>query len=275
MIEGGKTYRILTDGAGSVRLIVDSSNGSIAQRIDYDPWGNMLTDSRQGDASWYQPFGYAGGLADPRTGLVHFGARDYDPATGRWTAQDPLLFNGGQMNLYTYASDDPINLRDPLGLDGESAASAVPGTDGTTPAGASSWLGSTESWVSSHTDAIVSGAKSLAESGIEWAADKLGLSQYVDWFKEGKSDVDKAQAAAEEAERLNQDLQNRTPQNGEDVLKCGLDHLKQILPLDLIGIDAAKKIADEGVNQETQLSNHNQMGPGEHDQYQESLRLDP
>ena len=29
--------------------------------------------------------GFAGGLHDPDTALVRFGARDYDPATGRWT----------------------------------------------------------------------------------------------------------------------------------------------------------------------------------------------
>ncbi len=34
--------------------------------------------------------------------LVRFGARDYDPHTGRWTARDPILLNGGQENLYEY-----------------------------------------------------------------------------------------------------------------------------------------------------------------------------
>ena len=62
------------------------------------------------------PIGYAAGLADPATGLVRFGWRDYAPAAGRWTAHDPILFDGGQENLYVYVSNDPINLRDPLGL---------------------------------------------------------------------------------------------------------------------------------------------------------------
>ena len=50
------------------------------------------------------------------TGLVRFGLRDYEPETGRWTARDPILFDGGQANLYVYAGSDPVGQRDPTGL---------------------------------------------------------------------------------------------------------------------------------------------------------------
>jgi len=63
----------------------------------------------------FQPFGFAGGLYDPDTGLVHFGAREYDASTGRWLTKDPILFNGGDTNLYSYVSNDPINFIDPSG----------------------------------------------------------------------------------------------------------------------------------------------------------------
>jgi RHS repeat-associated protein len=56
------------------------------------------------------------GAGSADTKLVRFGARDYDPETGRWTNQDPILFNGGQSNLYVYAGNDPVNRVDPLGL---------------------------------------------------------------------------------------------------------------------------------------------------------------
>ncbi len=46
---------------------------------------------------------------------VTLGARDYDPEVGRWTSKDPILFGGGQSNLYVYAGNDPVNLTDPEG----------------------------------------------------------------------------------------------------------------------------------------------------------------
>jgi len=63
----------------------------------------------------FQPFGFAGGIYDRDTNLVRFGARDYDPETGRWTAKDLIKFNGGDSNLYGYVVNDPINLIDPSG----------------------------------------------------------------------------------------------------------------------------------------------------------------
>ncbi len=47
---------------------------------------------------------------------MRFGARDYDPETGRWTAKDPIGFGGGDANLYGYVEGDPVNLVDPSGL---------------------------------------------------------------------------------------------------------------------------------------------------------------
>ena len=47
---------------------------------------------------------------------MRFGARDYDPSVGRWISKDPILFGGGQANLYVYVGNDPVNGSDPLGL---------------------------------------------------------------------------------------------------------------------------------------------------------------
>lgn len=110
IIKDGHTYRVLTDQLGSPRLVVDTATGHVVQRLDYDPWGVVTTDTNTG----FQPFGFAGGLYDPDTGLVRFGARDYDARTGRWTTPDPALFAGGD-NLYAYASNDPVNVVDPTG----------------------------------------------------------------------------------------------------------------------------------------------------------------
>ena len=112
LIKGGNTYRVFTDHLGSPRLIVNAADGTVIQRMDYDVWGQVTHDSNPG----FQPFGFAGGLYDRDTRLVRFGARDYDPETGRFTTKDPILFAGGSANLYTYALNDPVNLTDPSGL---------------------------------------------------------------------------------------------------------------------------------------------------------------
>jgi RHS repeat-associated protein len=82
------------------------------QQMDYDVWGKVIQDSNPS----FQPFGFAGGLYDRDTGLVRFGARDYDAETGRWTTKDPIGFAGGDTNLYGYVVNDPVNWIDPLGL---------------------------------------------------------------------------------------------------------------------------------------------------------------
>src|SRR5829696_7546423 len=117
MEKGGKTYRIITDQVGSVRLVVDAATGEVAQRLNYDEFGNVLEDTNPG----FQPFGFAGGLYDPNTKLTRFGTRDYNAETGRWTTKDPILFSGGQANLFSYARNDPVNRSDESGLSDDAA----------------------------------------------------------------------------------------------------------------------------------------------------------
>ncbi len=126
MVKDGDTYRFITDHLGSMRLVVNASDGSVAQKISYDEWGNVTNDTNPG----FQPFGYAGGLYDTDTGLVRFGARDYDPSVGRWTAKDPILFEGGQVNLYVYVGNDPVNGIDPEGKEVHVFWGAVAGAIG-------------------------------------------------------------------------------------------------------------------------------------------------
>ncbi len=54
------------------------------------------------------------GGADP-AGTVYFRNRYYDPRAGQFTQQDPIGLAGG-LNVYGYASGDPVNSRDPFGL---------------------------------------------------------------------------------------------------------------------------------------------------------------
>jgi RHS repeat-associated protein len=111
MIKGGSSYRLLTDHLGSVRLVLDTASGTIAHRIDYDEFGQILQDTNPG----FQPFGFDGGLYDPDTKLTRFGARDYDVFTGRWTTKDPIRFLARDPNLFGYVFNDPVALADPTG----------------------------------------------------------------------------------------------------------------------------------------------------------------
>lgn len=108
MIKSGVTYRIITDHLGSPRLVIDVATGIVAQRIDYDTFGNVTNDTNPG----FQPFGFAGGLYDQDTKLVRFGTRDYDAETGRWTAKDLIGFAGGDWNLYRYVKNNPVSYID-------------------------------------------------------------------------------------------------------------------------------------------------------------------
>lgn len=94
--------------------MVNAATGDIVQKMEYDEFGRVLEDTNPG----FQPFGFAGGIYDQQTGLVRFGARDYDAEIGRWTAKDPIGFDGGNTNLFVYCSGDPINYLD---LNGEIA----------------------------------------------------------------------------------------------------------------------------------------------------------
>ena len=112
MIKSGVIYRIVSDHLGSPRLVIDTASGTIAQRMGFDEFGNITADTAPG----FQPFGFAGGLFDQQTSLTRFGVRDYDAQVGRWTAKDPIDFDGGGKNLYGYVLQDPINATDAWGL---------------------------------------------------------------------------------------------------------------------------------------------------------------
>ena len=112
MTRGGATYYLTHDQVGSLKAVADGA-GNVVKRIDYDSFGNIIDDT---NPSFDMPFGFAGGLHDKDTGLIRFGYRDYDPDIGRWTAKDPILFAGGDTDLFGYVLNNPVNMIDPYGL---------------------------------------------------------------------------------------------------------------------------------------------------------------
>lgn len=126
MIIGSEKYRLVSDRKGSIKVIVNVSNGSVVWTTDYSDWGER---SEQADNA-YIPFGFAGGLWDQHTKWTRFGTRDYDSKYMRWTSKDSVGFLGGDTNLYRYVGNDPVNFIDSRGLWAIQIGGAVSGLIG-------------------------------------------------------------------------------------------------------------------------------------------------
>ena len=99
------------DERGSIVAVSDGS-GNLVTANFYDEYGKPLaTNSRR--------FQYTGQMWLPEVGAYYYKARFYSPTLGRFLQTDPIGVEGG-INLYAYVGNDPVNLRDPLGLCGVS-----------------------------------------------------------------------------------------------------------------------------------------------------------
>jgi len=102
------------DHLGSVRDIANGAGTSDLDRIVYDAYGNVTSESAPSSGDRY---GFDAGERDSNTGLDHFGRRYYNPATGRWQSQDPIGFDAADANLYRYVGNNPLIRLDPNGTD--------------------------------------------------------------------------------------------------------------------------------------------------------------
>ena len=134
----GTRYYVL-DGLGHTRLLLDSS-GNITDRYSYDAWGNPIEQvgTTFNPFRWNAAYGYEW---TPAIGLYHVGAREYDPRTARWLQKDPIDIASGDPNLYRYCGNDPINAKDPSGLDWlDDAANFFAGVGDSLTFGATDWV---------------------------------------------------------------------------------------------------------------------------------------
>jgi RHS repeat-associated protein len=108
---GGLTW-MLGDHHGTNGLSITAGALKPTERYT-DPFGN----TRGTQPTWPDKHGFVGGYQDT-TGLTRLGARDYDPATGRFTQADAQLDTGTPQfwNGYAYANNAPATLSDPSGL---------------------------------------------------------------------------------------------------------------------------------------------------------------
>jgi RHS repeat-associated protein len=103
---GQRVY--LTDALGSI-IAQTRQDQSIVNWYGYSPYGETVaTADDEGNAIEYTA------RENDGTGLYFYRARYYDPVLKRFVAEDPFALAGG-MNLYAYATANPLVLADPDG----------------------------------------------------------------------------------------------------------------------------------------------------------------
>ena len=114
------------DANMNVTALVDASDGTVVERVVYDPYGKatfLAADwslQENGDvdgisSNYDNEILYCGYHFDTETGLYSVRHRYYHPTLGRWISRDPSGY-ADSMNLCQYVASNPIVLRDPTGL---------------------------------------------------------------------------------------------------------------------------------------------------------------
>ncbi|BCJ52199.1 hypothetical protein Asp14428_36740 [Actinoplanes sp. NBRC 14428] len=98
---------------GTAEISVNAADSKVTQRRTL-PFGGV----RGSTGTWPGEKGFVGGTNDAVTGLTHLGAREYDPATGRFLSVDPVVdfTDPQQLNAYAYGRNNPLAFPDPTGL---------------------------------------------------------------------------------------------------------------------------------------------------------------
>ena len=111
MTKDNDVYFYHQDEIGSVVALTDKKQ-KVVEAYEYDSFGNL----KQGFTQPMQLFTYTGRIFDVETGLYDYRARYYDPIEGRFIQKDPIGFKGGDVVLYSYTQNNPVNNIDPSGL---------------------------------------------------------------------------------------------------------------------------------------------------------------
>ncbi|MFF7264881.1 polymorphic toxin-type HINT domain-containing protein [Streptomyces sp. NPDC008159] len=113
--DDGSISFTVADHHGTGELSIEAATQKLTQRRTL-PFGGIRGDAPTG---WPGTKGFVGGTDDTKvTGLTHLGAREYDPALGRFISVDPLLEidKPQTLNGYTYGAQNPLFFTDATGL---------------------------------------------------------------------------------------------------------------------------------------------------------------
>jgi len=109
--EGEALYHYLNDRLGTPEILTDAA-GTVVWEAWYEPFGKAHIHPGSKGVNNHR---FPGQYFDQETGLHYNYHRYYDPRTGRYITPDPIGQRGG-INLYPYASNNPVNASDPYGL---------------------------------------------------------------------------------------------------------------------------------------------------------------
>jgi RHS repeat-associated protein len=116
------------DRNGNVAYVLDGT-GAIVESYYYDVFGKPTIFNKFGwvlTASGYDNrFLFQGREWIPELSIYDYRHRMYDPGLGRFLQADPTGFDAGDMNLFRYCGDDPVDMSDPTGLVGTGTGSTL------------------------------------------------------------------------------------------------------------------------------------------------------
>ncbi len=105
----------LANHLGSATLELDAG-AQIISYEEYAPYGSTTYSAVRSQTEAPKRYRYTGMERDEESGLEYHSARYYVPWLGRWTATDPAGLVDG-LGLYTFARNNPVNLRDDTGTE--------------------------------------------------------------------------------------------------------------------------------------------------------------
>jgi RHS repeat-associated protein len=102
------------DANGNVAALVSATNGAVTATYEYGPFGEVIRAT--GPMAKLNPLRFSTKFTDDETGLLYYGARYYNPSTGRWLSKDPTRGHSSA-NLYAIVFNHPTGSVDALGLE--------------------------------------------------------------------------------------------------------------------------------------------------------------